>query len=244
MNTLERFKQFVAEITSTNGRIEKEKQVNMTDNELATDVVDTYQEQLNNIKEQLENTNVDVSAIKEKVEEIDKNIKLEKYKAQVNDFLNKYPKGWQLRIIKANDVKSMSYYPCITYIKDGSFHHILIRHEHSEEESSFKIVVKIREYKTNQFLIELICKENYFFLSHRYIIYNAENYKAEEIDNPFKSLMGLKPYLDQLGYPFPERYLKKIKNCTPFNWKNSSAASVHYWDVDTYMNYKDLEYLP
>ena len=226
---------------------EKEKQVNMTDNELVTDVVNTYQEQLDSIKEQLENTNVDVSAIKEKVEEIDKNIKLEKYKAQVDNFLKKYPKGWQLRIIKANDVKSMSYYPCITYIKDGSFHHILIRHEHSEEESSFKIVVKIREYKTNQFLIELICKENDVILSpirHRYIICNAETYKAEEIDNPLKSLMGLKPYLDQLGHPFPERYLKKIKNCTPFNWKNSSAASVHYWDVDTYMNYKDLEYLP
>lgn len=225
---------------------EKEKQVNMTDNELATDVVDTYQEQLNNIKEQLENTNIDISTIKEKVEEIDKNIKLEKYKAQVNDFLKKYPKGWQLRIIKANDVKSMSYYPCITYIKDGSFHHILIRHKYSEEEISFKIAVKIREYKTNQFLIELICKESDVILSpicHRYIIYNAETHKAEEIDNPLETLIDLNPYLDQLGYPLPKRYLKKIKYCTPFNWKNASAASVYYWDVDTYMNYKDLEYL-
>ena len=230
---------------------EKETQTNTFDNGLISDidsiVGNIYQEQLDSIKEQLENTNVDVSAIKEKVEEIDKNIKLEKYKAQINDFLNKYPKGWQLRIIKANDVKSMSYYPCITYIKDGSFHHILIRHEHSEEESSFKIVVKIREYKTNQFLIELICKENDVILSpiyHRYIIYNAETYKAEEIDDPLKTLIDLNPYLNQLGYPLPKRYLKKIKYCTPFNWKNASAAGVYYWDVNDYMDFSNLECLP
>lgn len=230
---------------------EKETQTNTSDNGLISDidsiVGNIYQEQIDSIKEELKNTNVNVSDIKEKIEEIDKCIKLEKYKTQVNNFLKEHPEGWRLRIIKANDVKSMSYYPCITYIKDGSFHHILIRHEHSEEESSFKIAVKIREYKTNQFLIELICKESDVILSpirHRYIIYNAETYKAEEIDDPLKTLIDLNPYLNQLGYPLPKRYLKKIKCCTPFNWKNASAASVYYWDVSDYMDFSNLECLP
>lgn len=228
----------------------KEKQTNMPNTELISDIdttIDIYQEQLNNIKEQLKNTNINVSDVKEKIEEIDKNIKLEKYRTQVKNFLKKYPKGWQLRIIKENSIKSTEYYPCITYIRDGNFHHILIKQEYTGEENAFKIASKIREYKANQFLIELICRESDVILSpiyHRYIIYNAEAYKAKEIDSPLKTLMGLKSYLDQLGYPLPKRYLKKIKCCTPFNWKNSSVSLVEYWDIDNYMNYSDLECLP
>lgn len=229
---------------------EKETQTNTFDNGLVSGIdsmINVHQEQLNSIKEELKNTNINVSDIKEKVEEIDKGIKLEKYKTQVNKFLKEHPEGWQLRIIRENSIKSTGYYPCITYIRDGNFRHILIKQDYTGEENSSKIAVKIREYKTNQFLIELICRNDDFILSpiyHRYIIYNVETYKAEEIDDPLKTLIDLNPYLNQLGYPLPKRYLKKIKYCTPFNWKNASAASVYYWDVSDYMDFSNLECLP
>lgn len=206
---------------------------------------DIIQEQLVDVKEQLKNTNADVSDIKQRVEEIDRNIKLEKYQEKVNTFLLNNYRDWQLRIIKADLVRSMAYYPCITYIKDGEFHHIKIKHQYGGEECALNIETNIREYKPKQFLIELVCKTGHDTLGpayhYRYIVYNSETHEAEEMINPLKALIDLKIYLDQLGYPLPKRYLKKIRNLTPFNFVNSAPARRDYWNIKDYINERDLE---
>ena len=142
----------------------------------------------------------------------------------------------------------MSYYPCITYIKDGNFHHIKIKAQYTEEETAFEIRVNIRRYKLNQFLIELDTNKGHDYIGknfyiNRYIVYNSSTHQAEEIVDPLKALIDLKPYLEQLGYPIPKRYLRKIKNGTPFNWLNSAPVTREYWDVNNYMDENDLEIL-
>lgn len=206
--------------------------------------VNAVQKQLSEVREQLNNANTDISDIKQRVEEIDRNIKLERYQEKVNAFLLNNDRDWQLRIVKANLIISTAYYPCITYIKNGEFYHIKIKHQHSEEERALKVETNIREIRKNKFLIELICYSGSAKPSstyYRYIVYDAEKHQAEEMKDPLSVLTDLRVYLNQLGYPLPKRYLRKIQNRAPFNFTDSAPTRRDCWSVREYMDEGNLE---
>lgn len=148
--------------------------------------MDNIDEQLKTIIKRLDNTDYNVSEIKEKVEELIENIDSDKYKEKVESFLKDYPNRWCFRIVRPSNhyYTNTAWIPCITYVDDNDkFQHIVWK---DMVRVNYGLEVTIRKYSGNEALIRICNKPSSGFnrIHPIYITYNETSHKAEMIEDP------------------------------------------------------------
>lgn len=206
--------------------------------------MDNIDEQLKAIIERLDNTDYNVSEIKEKVEELIENIDSDKYKEKVESFLKDYPNRWCFRIVRPSNhyFTNTAWIPCITYVDDNyKFQHIVWK---DMVRVNYGLEVTIRKYSGDEALIRICNKPSSGInrIPPIYITYNETTHKAEIIKDPKQQVMDISVMLTAIGFPLPKRYYNKLKNNKPFNFQHAQPMRRFIVSCNDYMNESCLEY--
>lgn len=211
------------------------------DNTELRSTTDILTDELKNIKSELNKTNCNVEEIKDKVDDLIAENKRVKQLEQIENFRkqpnNTSQKDWMFRIIKRDIRSNTSYYPCITYIANGEFTHLVFK-DYLRQAISVDII--IRYYSSSDVLIELVENPETLHPTFRFFTYNEKTHKTEEIKDPRDKVKEVGIFLSSMGYPLPKRYVKKLKG-KPFNYMYAEPNIGYYIDHEYYMKESDLE---
>lgn len=205
--------------------------------------MDNIDEQLKAIIKRLDNTDYNVSEIKEKVEELIENIDSDRYEEKVESFLKDYPNRWCFRIVRPSEFyyKNTAWIPCITYVDDNDkFQHIVWK---DMVRVNYGLEVTIRKYSGDEALIRICNKPSSGFnrIPPIYITYNEKSHKAEMVEDPKQQVMGISAMLTAIGFPLPKRYYNKLKNNKPFNFQHAQPMRRFIVSCDEFLNESCLE---